>query len=162
MKKILSIVTALAISASASQGSKYVSLGATSVDADIFGTGLVYSLNLGGKKVFDNNVFLGADLLFEYGSLEKNSQTIDAVGYGGNINLGYQYKDLGVFVLGSALLESIDNISTAGFGFGGGIEYTPWEHVGFGVKYVQYSMTTELVGVDYDRSGVKGYINFLY
>lgn len=106
-------------------------------------------LGYGFSKYWDNGVLAGFSI---YGAGGSNSDV-----FGGfDARLGYSYANTGIYVIGSALAQSLggtdvngNGATTAyGFGGGGGIEYR-WEKFTIAAEYKTYSMTPETLPTKY-------------
>jgi len=115
-----------------------------------------FNIEFGATRVWNSGVL--ASFSMEYGHVSILDQDINT--FGGDIKLGYQYKDFSAFVIGSGIYQSLDTNDAAGFGYGAGFEYIPFDHVGLGVEYKTYNMTSNYF--EYDFNVAKAYLKILF
>jgi opacity protein-like surface antigen len=158
MKKItLAIIATITMSltAQAAQSKQHITIGGNQSTIDSkSGTG--YDIAWGVTKVWDNGVM--SDIDFNYGSVDIESETFN--NFGVDVKLGYKYKRLSIYGMGSAIYQSYHEKEAAGFGFGGGAEVDLFKHLAVGANYQTYSMTSETNDYDYDT--VKAYLKIMF
>ena len=150
MKKIVAIA-AIAVFTMAAQAEtyQYIDIGANQSTLQEK-TGQGFDIGWGATKVWDSGVLAGFGM--NYGQADIEGETFN--NFGGDIKLGYKYKDLAVYGLGSGIYQSYYTEDSAGFGYGGGLEYTPFKHFGIGAEYKTYNMTSETVEYDFETARV--------
>lgn len=118
---------------------------------------------IGVERVWSSNVITVSEFEYDQANILNNI----ANNFGANIKLGYKIQpiDTGVYVIGSAMYTSLDNINGGGFGYGAGIEYTPKQlkHFGVAFDYITYpSVSTKIVGLKYDLIITKAYLKYTF
>jgi len=149
MKKIILALIATLTIAQASELYQSLDIGAnqSTIQEE---TGNGFDIGWSATKVWDNGILGGIAL--NYGQADIQDETFN--NYGGDIKLGYKFKDIAVYGLGSGIYQSYYTQDSAGFGFGGGLEYTPFKHFGIGAEYKTYNMTSETVEYDFETARV--------
>ncbi len=158
MKKIiLAAITALTLSAAAQAKdiSKHINLGVNQSTVDSQG-GEGFDVTWGATRIWENGIMTTFDL--NYGQATINNE--DFNNYGGDLKIGYKYKDIALYGIGSAIMGSYHNLESAGFGYGAGVEYTPFEHLGIGIDYKKYSMTSQIN--EYSFEVAKAYLKIIF
>ena len=160
-KKILGValLATMAVTASANADTirTYITVGAnTTTIGSQSGNG--WDIGYGADRTWDNGVYAAFDMNYEQAKVQ--SDTLQ--NFGMDIKLGYKWKDIAVYGIGSGVGESYLNATGYGYGYGAGVEYTPhqWKHIGVGLDYKQYKITSELV--DYDKDTAKVYLKILF
>nr|WP_321265933.1 outer membrane beta-barrel protein [uncultured Sulfurimonas sp.] len=158
--KILSLVVATmlttgALSAKEVKGDLHVNVSQVEVFKD---TNVGYGLGYGYRVIYNSGIYLGGSLDFIASEGKKDALTSKKTlyAYGTNIKLGYvPIKNLAVYGIGSAMLQSIGSLGGAGFGYGGGVEYMFNENFALSAEYITHKMTLEgSLDYDYDIAGV--------
>jgi len=160
-KKILSVafLATMAVTASANVDTirTNLSIGAntTTIGAQ---SGKGWEIGYGSNRTWDNGVHIGFDMV--YGQAKMQTDTVRD--FGMDVKLGYKWKDIAVYGIGSGIGEAYLNATGYGYGYGAGVEYTPhqWEHVGVGLDFKQYKITSELG--DYDKDTAKAYLKIIF
>jgi len=155
MKKVILTIALTLTMAQAGEIYQSVNIGANQSKIDNE-TGNGFDVSWNGTKVWDNGVLGGVAL--NYGQVKIEDETFS--NYGGDIKVGYKYKDIAIFGLGSGIYQSYYDESSAGFGYGGGVEYTPFKHFGVGAEYKTYNMTSESVDYDFETSRI--YLSIIF
>lgn len=121
-----------------------------------------FSAVIGTQKVWHSNILAAIETEYDQTSILGNTVN----DFGANLKVGYKIQsiDTGVYAIGSGMSAAIGNgITAAGFGYGAGIEYTPWKHFGVALDYVTYpSMTTNAQGLTVDTSIAKAYVKYIF
>ena len=173
--KILSIATAtfIALGATSANASMYAAVGTADFDA-IDAT--EYTVGISGDLPLTHNFLVGIGVNVGYIDLNKPYsyahdtgggivfRSSDGFGRAGmDIKLGYTYKDVLVYGMGSVEYHNQDQTNWYALGYGGsaGIEYKPFEHVAFGAEYKTYSMEAEQ-NAKYDYSVTKALLKYYF
>ncbi len=154
MKKIMIFVLVLAFNLNA-QSIKLISIGLnqTTIHDQV---GIGFNIGYGIQKTFSNDILVGIDFNYDQVKIENNIFN----GYGADLKVGYKYKDIIVYAIGSGVYQSYFHNDAAGFGFGGGVGYQLFKHFGITMDYKSYSMTSEINNYDFDT--VKVYLQILF
>lgn len=153
--KFLLLFSLFTLSLSASSIKSHINLGLNNSTIDSHsGTG--FDISYGGSIVWENKFFAAFD--FNYGQVDIDNKT--ANNYGGDLKLGYKYHNIALYAIGSGIEQSYLNTNGAGFGYGGGVEYTPFKHIGFGLDYKTYSMVSSIQEYDFDVT--KAYLKIIF
>ena len=158
MKKILLAVIAtltLSATAQAKEISQHINLGVNQSTVDSQ-SGEGFDVTWGVTRVWEGGIMTTFDL--NYGQVTIENE--DFNNYGGDLKIGYKYKDIALYGIGSAIEGSYHNLKSAGFGYGAGAEYTPFEHLGVGIDYKKYSMTSQIN--EYDFEVAKAYLKIIF
>jgi len=154
MKKIIvsiALLATMAASANAGTLKSHVTVSAnqTMIAAQ---SGNGWDIGYGVSKVWDNSLYAGFDM--NYGQVKMETQT--ANNFGMDLKLGYKWKDIAVYGIGSGIGQSFQDLTGYGFGYGAGVEYAPsqYKHIAIGVDYKTYSITNEVSNYDYDTAKV--------
>ena len=153
--KILFLYPLIFLSLYAGSVSSYVNIGANSSAVDSQ-RGSGFGISYGAFVVWKSGVFAAFD--FGYAQADIDNDTVN--NYGGDLKLGYSYRDVALYLIGSGIEQSCFGTESAGFGYGGGIEYIPFKHIGFGFDYKVYSMVSSKR--EYDFEVRKGYLKILF
>jgi hypothetical protein len=147
MKAIITTITALVLTTALSAETiKDIHVGASSTDLDNQ-TNTAYNIGYGVTKHTDSGIALGVS--FDLGMISTDTE--DIYQYGGDLKIGYTYRDLSVYALGSVLSQDLAGGTGLGFGYGAEIEYRITESFAASAQYKTYDM--ELEGVTpYDFS----------
>ena len=124
----------------------YVTLGANTAQmASKSGKGV--SVGWGTQSVFSEKWYLDVGFLFGYTYIDRDNQ----YRYGCDFKSGYKLKHLQIFALLTGMMQNYDIYDSAGFGYGGGIEYRfARSKVGVGSSLRHYSMTSEINEYNFD------------
>jgi len=146
--------TALVTTAVSADTTTHINLGGSNYSVN-GATANGFNVGFGATRVWDSGILATFDL--GYGQADISGDSVK--NYGGDIKVGYKWKAVAVYGIGSAIYGSLASVTTAGFGYGAGFEVdTPWEYLGVGVDYTKYSMTPE-VGPDFDMDIAKAYLS---
>ena len=152
MKKIALLIAVAALSLSADTIIQSINVGANASTLNSkSGTG--WNVGYGGSKYYDNGILFGVD--FNYDSIEIDG--IKNEGMGSDVKIGYSYnKKIGVYAIGTGTYFNED----VGFGYGAGIEYLPFKHLGVAIDYKTISMQSQ--ANNYDLDTVKAYLKIMF
>ena len=114
-----------------------------------------FNVGYGFTNATNKNIFLGVGFNFSYAKLNEKALT----SFSGDFKVGYTYKDLSLYVLGSALQQSYI-VNGYGFGAGGGLEYRLTDEIATIVEYRSYDMTNKYEDYDYSQTIVSLRYNF--
>jgi len=106
-----------------------------------------FNVGYGFTNSTDKNIFLGVGFNFGYAKLYEKPLT----SFSGDFKVGYTYKDLSLYTLGSALQQSYI-VNGYGFGVGGGLEYRLSDEIAAIAEYRSYDMTNEYDDYDYSQT----------
>ena len=154
MKKILLIAALLTVAAQA-EVYQSINIGANQSTIDSK-TGNGFNIGWSGTRVWKNGIL--ATFAINYNHSEIENETFNS--YGTDLKVGYKYKDIAVFAIGSGLYQSYHSLEAAGFGYVGGLEYMPFKHFGVGAEYKTYSMTSEINEYTFDTA--QAYLKILF
>ena len=166
-KLTLSVVGALALSSSSVSADivKNISVGVTQVEVfEESATGFSVGYGFATDTLESSGLYWGFGFNFDMASLGEEAQFggESVMAYGGNVKLGYApINKLGLYVMGSVMMQSIGNASGAGFGYGAGAEYRVAEHFAVDVEYKTHSMSLEGL-LDYDYNTVGANIKYIF
>lgn len=153
--KILFLLPLITLYLYAGSITSHINIGANNSTIDSH-SGNGFDISYGGSIVWENGICGAFD--FSYGQADIDNET--ANNYGGDLKLGYKYRDIALYAIGSGIEQSYLNTNGSGFGYGGGVEYTPFKHIGFGLDYKTYSMTSSKK--EYDFEVAKAYLKILF
>ncbi|WP_418179150.1 outer membrane beta-barrel protein [Aliarcobacter lanthieri] len=113
--------------------------------------------NIGyGLNAHFNSFLLGTSLGFAYGSPKIDGKSIDVATAYVDFRLGYGFFDnkLSIYAIGTAALQGIDGNDGAGFGYGGGIDYSITDNFGINLEYKTHDMMTSSVDYTYEKANL--------
>ena len=115
-----------------------------------------YNVGYTANTRLENQVILGFGNTLSYGSSDKlDVYTLDL-----DLKAGYEiYKDLTAFAIGTAAVQSADNDSAWGYGYGAALEYKLTSNVSLEGSYKTLTMQD---GVDYDYDTTNFGVKFNY
>lgn len=153
MKKILLtglIGSVVAINAMAAGGNFHLSAGSMKIGDD---TGSLVSIGYEGDNLKTTNGFYwGFGMDFGVG----RANSVNTYNLSANLKLGYSpIKNLAVYGMVVPMIQSYDNNSAYGFGFGGGADYKISKHFDVSLEYTKYNMSIDsngYYGGDYDMN----------
>ncbi len=152
MKKTITLLTMIALSL---QAQSNINVGANQITInDQTGTG--FNVGYGATGTMNNGILGGFDFNYDQATVEE--ETVNSIS--GDFKLGYKYKDLAIYGIGSVISQAYQETEAYGFGTGAGISYDLFEHMGVAADYKSYSMTTELTEYDFDT--VKVYLKIIF
>ncbi|TLS93772.1 hypothetical protein FE244_03965 [Aliarcobacter thereius] len=109
------------------------------------------------KEKLDNDVILGFANSINYGTLNSNSITT----YDLDLKLGYQINDeLRAYILGTTALQTYDNSTYYGFGYGASVEYKVNRNFALEVLYKEIDMKKSDIKYTYNTSGLAIKLSF--
>ncbi|OCL83659.1 porin family protein [Arcobacter porcinus] len=109
------------------------------------------------KEKFDNNVIVGFANSINYGTINSNSVTT----YDLDLKLGYQLTDeLRAYILGTTALQTYDNTTYHGFGYGASVEYKVNKNFALEVLYKEIDMKKSDKKYTYNTSGLAIKLSF--
>lgn len=153
--RILFILFLSTLSLYAGSVTSHINIGVNNSTIDSH-SGNGFDISYGASIIWKNRIFAAFDL--NYGQADINNKT--ANNYGGDLKVGYKYSDIALYAIGSGIEQSYLNTNGAGFGYGGGVEYTPFKRIGFGLDYKTYSMISSKK--EYDFEVAKAYLKILF
>jgi opacity protein-like surface antigen len=115
-----------------------------------------YNVGYTANTRLENQVILGFGNTLSYGSSDKlDVYTLDL-----DLKAGYEiYKDLTAFAIGTGAVQSADNDSAWGYGYGAALEYKLTSNVSLEGSYKTLTMQD---GVDYDYDTTNFGVKFNY
>ncbi len=117
-----------------------IHLGISSYDGHAEYKGTNFNLGYGVTKIFDNNVLFGVTVDSEYTSIKEK----EIYSLSGDLRVGYNVlKKLNVYAIGGYKIETMEDITGYGFGYGIGLEYPITQHSAVAVEYKTYAMTSK-------------------
>ena len=153
--KTFFILPLITMSLYAGSTTSHINIGANSIAIDSR-SGNGFDISCGASVIFKNRVFGTFD--FSYGQSNINNEITN--NYGIDLKLGYKYHNIALYFIGSGIEQSYISTNGVGFGFGSGVEYTPFKHIGFGLDYKTYSMTSSKQ--EYDFKVTKAYLKIIF
>lgn len=114
-----------------------------------------YNVGYTSQTRFDNQIILGFGNTLSYGNVNSGEELI---GLDMDLKAGYEiYKDLTAFAIGTGVVQTLDNNSSWGLGYGGSLEYRLTSNVALEGSYKTVSMNNSSGDYDYDTTnfGVK-------
>jgi len=151
-KKLIGCVTALMLTSTLNADKNY-QLGVSTTDIDNY-SGKEISINYGldnAKATNRNGFYWGMEIGINY----LNTDLGNGYGTNGDLLLGYSpTKNMSVYGIGSGLVQKINDVEAAGFGFGGGIKYDISEKYTVVLDYKKYTMTMSIGEYDYKKSSL--------
>ncbi|MEV9527052.1 outer membrane beta-barrel protein [Aliarcobacter butzleri] len=137
-----------------------IHVGASSVDAGRYGSGIEYSIGYGwdnrDKQTNGTGFYWGGS--FDLGMAQLDTE--DLTNFSFDLKLGYSpVKDLAVYAIGSGAIQGIEDTNSYGFGYGAGVDYKISDSFAVAAEYKTYTMTPDINGYagvdyDYDKIGV--------
>ena len=105
------------------------------------------SFGWGVKSVFENSWFVDIGFLLGYSYIEKDNR----YRYGFDCKSGYKQDGVQIFALVSGIMQNYGIYNSAGFGYGGGVEYRfNGSSLGVGSALRHYDMTSEVKEYGFD------------
>ncbi|MFA6196784.1 MAG: outer membrane beta-barrel protein [Sulfurimonas sp.] len=170
MKKVLSLVATVAVLGSsvfAMDKSLYVGGQSVTLNKN---QGVVGVVGYHADGRWDNGFLLGVSGEMGGGQIKFDNTIVDATAttpttdittlvLGTDLKIGYTLlKKLDIYATGGFVLQSLENDTGYGLGFGGGVSYTFTEKWNVRAEYKSYSMTTTASGgnasYDYATTGL--------
>lgn len=153
MKKSLLAISLISSFAFAELDTKVV-VGASSAKVD--GENYTqYNVGYTSQTKLENQIILGFGNTVSYGSVDAGREL---VGLDMDLKAGYEvYKDLTAFAIGTGAVQSLDNNSSWGVGYGASLEYKITSNVALEGSYKTINMNNSGGDYDYDTTnlGVK-------
>ena len=119
-------------------------------------SGSGFDIGWSANIVFPNNLSLGFSCNYGNADIDENLFHY----YGGDIKLGYNYKRLTPYIIGSGIYQSYYKKEAAGFGYGVGLEFLLFSHLALAIEYRDYSMVSEIN--EYDFKSTKAFLKILF
>lgn len=147
MKKLTNLLlvsSALALNLSAQNVTDY-HIGVSSAEV-LNKTFTEVNLGYGVNWNTQSDIYVGIALDLAFGNVDlENGKNLNIFTSTADLKLGYEMFDdkLGLYVLGTGALQSLDSMSGAGFGYGGGIDYKFTKSFAMNVEYKTYDMTSD-------------------
>lgn len=108
-----------------------------------------FNIGYGFTNATDKNIYLGIGFNLDYAKLNEKALT----NFSGDLKVGYRYKDLSIYALGSALQQSYI-VNGYGFGAGGGLEYRFTQKAAISLEHKSYDMTNKYEDYDYKQTAL--------
>ena len=154
MKKSLLAISLISSFAFAEFETKaLVGISSAKVDSESY---TQYNVGYTANTRLENQVILGFGNALSYGSKDSlEVYTLDM-----DLKAGYEvYKDLTAFAIGTGAVQSVDNNSAWGYGYGAALEYKLTSNVSLEGSYKTLSMQD---GVNYDYDTTNFGVKFNY
>jgi opacity protein-like surface antigen len=113
----------------------------------------LYSIGYGWSRTFESDLYAGGVFAFNFGETERDRVTQEQASitsYDVDLRLGYSFESVSIFGIGAAVMQSLENVSGYGFGYGAGATWQINERWSLGTEYKIHSMTPENSLADYD------------
>jgi len=156
MKKFLAGLSLVVVGMSASAADVYLVGGAADFETN---SAKEYGIGFGASKVFENNVLIG--IKAEVMVIDVDGVSDSYYGESVDLHLGYAYKDLSIYGIGTLTYHQLTNLNAYGFGGGVGLEYKLFKHLSVAAEYKSSSMTTA-ADTTYDYSVARGLIKYMF
>ena len=134
-----------------------VSIGASAAKID--GTNYTqYGLGYTSNTRLNNGIILGFGNSLAYGNVRSG---VEAISLDMDVRAGYEIiENLTGFALGTGVIQSVDNSSAAGLGYGGSLEYRLTPNVSLEGSYKTVSMNDSPRDYDYNTSNFAVKFNY--
>ncbi len=117
-----------------------------------------YALGYTSNTRLDNGIMLGFGNSLAYGSLRSG---VDVTTLDMDLRAGYEIiPDLRGYALGTGVLQTVDNDSASGLGYGAAVEYRITSNVAFEGSYKTTDMRDSGSDYSYDTSNIALKFNY--
>jgi opacity protein-like surface antigen len=117
-----------------------------------------YNVGYTSQTRFDNQIILGFGNTLSYGNVNKGKELI---GLDMDLKAGYEvYKNLTAFAIGTGVVQSVDNNSSWGLGYGGALEYKLTSNVALEGSYKTINMNDSNGDYDYKTTNIGVKFNY--
>ncbi len=151
------LLTGLASVLSANEWNTKVAVGASA--AEVNGESYTqYGVGYTATTTFENQIIFGFGNTLSYG---RETRSIEVLTLDADLKVGYELiTNLTAFAIGTGVVQSVENNSAYGLGYGGALEYRITNNVALEGSYKTIDMTNSSGDYDYDISSIAVKFNY--